>query len=428
MFPIEDAAAALRDRQTTDGLVVPDYEGFCFANVPGTVGDLFGVDVGPTLPDDALAGVGTDVSHVVVVLLDGLGWRRFHRDKGDHRLLARLDDRAVVTPLTSVAPCSTASAITTVHTAATPADHGVFGWDVRLPDHETTVEVFPHQVRADGEASARAAARRPPVPADEVVAADPIYPDLAAAGVDPAVVQPAETLGSEYAAATFDGASQIPYESFVDGTTALRERLEGVGGRSYTYLYAPDLDSASHDYGTDSGAYHHALARLTRILSETLYDDLAAETAAETLLILTADHGLVDFEPGPEGCLDLLSVDGVADSLARDATGEPIQPWGDYRLLHLAIRDGECERARRALESRGALVLSREQVRERGVFGPETGETFERRCGDLVCTHPDLKLTWPSAEKILPKIGMHGGPTAREMIVPFAAARLSNLQ
>jgi len=49
--------------------VVPDYEGYCFANVPGTVGDVF-------------AGVETDVSHVVVVLLDGLGWYRFHRTLG----------------------------------------------------------------------------------------------------------------------------------------------------------------------------------------------------------------------------------------------------------------------------------------------------------------------------------------------------------
>jgi hypothetical protein len=125
-----DAAAALLDRQRRDGVVVPDYDGYCFANVPGTVGDAFGVDVGRGLPEDALAGVETGVSHVVVVMLDALGWHRFHRDAADHRLLSRLRERGTVTPLTSVASASTAPAITSVHTGTPPATHGVLGCDV----------------------------------------------------------------------------------------------------------------------------------------------------------------------------------------------------------------------------------------------------------------------------------------------------------
>lgn len=427
-------AAALLDRQTNDGLVIPDYDGYCFANVPGTAAAALGESVGPTLPADALDGVDTDVSHVVVVLLDGLGWRRFRRDGGEHRFLSRLRERARVTPLTSVAPSSTASAITTMHTAAPPADHGVFGWDVRLPNYETVIEVFPHRVRdarqteSGPESEDLSESARPPIPADAVVEADPIYPDLEAAGVDTAVVQPAETLGTEYAAATFRGATQVPYETVADGATLLRDRLAAKNGPSYTYVYASDLDTASHDYGTDSGAYHDALARLTRRFSAALYDDIDAATAPDTLLFVTADHGLVDFEPGPDGCLDLLSVDGITDALARDDAGRPILPWGDYRLLHLAVRDGKRDQAGRALKAHGGTVLTREQVRERGFFGPDAGETFERRCGDLVYTHPDQKLTYPGAQKIVPKIGMHGGPTPEEMVVPFAAARLSDLQ
>jgi len=420
-----DEAAALLDRQTRDGLVVPDYEGYCFANVPGTAADALGVDVGRSLPSEALASVESDISHVVVVLLDGLGWHRFHRDGEDHRLLARLADRGTVTPLTAVTPSSTASAITTMHTGAPPAQHGVFGWDIRLPDHETVVEAFPHEIRSTGDGTDDPT---PPVSSDEVVCADPVYPALEAAGVDTAVVQSADTLGTAYADATFKGATQVPVDDVVHGATALRERLESVDGPSYTYCYVSDLDSASHDYGTDSGAYHDALATATRALSRALYDDLDPATGDETLLVLTADHGFVDFEPGPEGCLDVFSIDAVTESLARTSSGDPVRPWGDYRFLHLAVRDGAVDRARRALEAHGVTVLTREGVRDRGCFGPEAGPVFDRRCGDLVCTHPDLKLVYPSAESIVPKTGMHGGPTPREMLVPFAAARLSNLQ
>ncbi|PSQ28319.1 hypothetical protein BRD06_04220 [Halobacteriales archaeon QS_9_67_15] len=246
--------------------------------------------------------------------------------------------------------------------------------------------------------------------------------------VDAAVVQSADTLGTAYADATFEGATQVPVDDVVHGATALRERLESVDGPSYTYCYVSDLDSASHDYGTDSAAYHDALATATRALSRALYDDLDPATADETLLVVTADHGFVDFEPGPEGCLDVFSIDAVTESLARTSSGDPVRPWGDYRFLHLAVRDGAVDRACRALEAHGATVLTREGARDCGCFGPEAGPVFDRRCGDLVCTHPDLKLVYPSAESIVPKTGMHGGPTPREMVVPFAAARLSNLQ
>jgi len=321
------AVDARLDRCRHGGVVVPDYEGYCFANVPRTVGDVLDVDVGRSLPEDTLVGVETDVSHVVVVILDGLGWDRFHRDRDDHRFLSRLGERAAVTPLTSVLPSSTASAVTTAHTGATPAEHGVFGWDVRLPDNDVTVEAFLHE-------------------------------------------------------------------------------------------------------------YHDALASVTAQLSQALYDDLDGETAAETLLMVTADHGLVDLEPGPAGCIDVLSVEGVADALARGPSGEPVHPWGDHRLLHLAVQRGEQNRVRAALESRGVTVFTREEVRELGLYGPATtsaldrrcGSAFDQRCGDLVCTHPDRKLVSPSNRKAVPKIGMHGGPTARETLVPFAAARLSELR
>ena len=120
---VQPAADRLLGRCRHDDLVVPDYNRYCFANVPGTVGELLNVDVGRPLPPDVFRGIDTDVTHVVVVVLDSLGWHRWNRDAHDHRFLSQLNARGTVTLLTSVAPSSTAPAITSVHTGVPPAEH-----------------------------------------------------------------------------------------------------------------------------------------------------------------------------------------------------------------------------------------------------------------------------------------------------------------
>ena len=61
--------------------IMPDYDGYCLSNVPGTVQSLFGVDSGrPRLPKDALGN--TDVSgidNVILILCDGLGYNEWSR-------------------------------------------------------------------------------------------------------------------------------------------------------------------------------------------------------------------------------------------------------------------------------------------------------------------------------------------------------------
>lgn len=415
-------AAGLRDRQTADGLVVPDYDEYCFANVPGTFGDVFDVNVGSSLPDRALSGVDTDVSHVVVVVLDSLGWHRWRRDADDHRFLSQIDAHGTVTPLTSVASASTAPAITSVHTGATPAEHGVLGCDVVLSDPKTILRPFPHEVRSDVAAESTV----PQVGADEYITADPVYPRLERAGVETRVVQPAETLGTEYANATFRGATQVPYEGAADGASALRDTLLDGSGPSYTYWYTPILDSLTHEYGPDSGAYHNALADVTRSLSRALYDGVDAETAAETLLVVTADHGTIPLESGAAGALRILDIDGVESRLRQSERGR-IPPFGDPRACCLAVESGETGAVVEAVESAGATAITRERARELRLFGPADAPGWHR-CGDVIVTDPDRALVYPSMEKVASFAGVHGGFTPREMIVPFAAVRLSNLQ
>lgn len=75
----------------------------------------------------------------------------------------------------------------------------------------------------------------------------------------------------------------------------------------------------------------------------------------------------------------------------------------------------------------GVAAALREHARKRGLFGPDPGPTFDRRCGDLVVYHPEKRIDHGGVD-VADKIEMHGGRTPREMLVPFAAARLSTLR
>lgn len=399
------------------GLVSPAYEEYCLVNVPGSLAARLGVDVGPSLPGDAVVDLGADVSHVALVLVDGLGYRRWRRDALDYRLFARLEAVGHVTPLTTVVPSSTPTAVTSVHTAAAPAEHGILGWDVRLPAHEAIVEAFPHALR-DG------ADDPPPVAAETLVAAEPVYPSLEAAGVRTRVVQPAATLGTAYAGAAFRGAEQVP----ANGRPArcLRRILERATGPTYTYVYLPRIDALSHEHGTDAPPYHRALAATSERFAAELYDRLDSGVAAETLLAVVADHGMIDLPPGAAGCLDLRSIDGLDGTFRRRSTGTPVPPYGDPRATHLAVRPEAVDDALDALAARGVPALTATAARD--LFGPEPGPAFTARCGDVVCFPPVRKIVHAAVDGVVPYVGMHGGRTPTEMLVPFATGWLSTLQ
>jgi hypothetical protein len=291
------------------------------------------------------------------------------------------------------------------------------------------IRPFPHEARGDVVGDRSDGGSDPPVGADDVAAAEPVYPAFEAAGVETTVVQPAESLGTVHASATFRGANAVPYDGLADGATRLREVIEAADGPSYTCWYAPDLDSATHDYGPDSGAYHDALASVTGELSWVLYGDLGPGVASETLLVGTADHGTVPLADGPESWVRVLEIDGVRPRLRR-RDGTIVAPFGDPRLCHLAVEPGGEQSVVAACEAAGLTAFTRRQVDEFGLFGPagEWGDGVGRRCGDVVVTDPDRALVYPGMEKVADFAGIHGGLTAREQLVPFATARLSRLQ
>jgi len=110
-----------------------------------------------------LAGVETDVDVVVVALVDGFGYEQFRRDRDRYDLLSRLVERGRVTPLTSIYPSETAAAITTLHTASLPVEHGLLGWDLYVEEEDLLLETLPFRTK-DGRDPAAVVGRELDIP------------------------------------------------------------------------------------------------------------------------------------------------------------------------------------------------------------------------------------------------------------------------
>ncbi|MFC7154563.1 alkaline phosphatase family protein [Halomarina halobia] len=417
-----DVAADLRDAHEDDGSLLPAYGDYCFANVPDTVLSILGGDARRPLPDDVFAGVETDASRVVVLLVDGFGYyRQWLREHERHDLLARVTERGTVTPLTSIFPSETAAAMTTMHTGRQPVEHGLLGWFGYVEELDAVLRTLPFTT-LDGTPATEA---YPSADASLLLDGPTVYERAASAGIDPHVIQPADLVGSAYSGLATRGATSVPYDGFGEMARRIREALEAADGPTYVFAYVPDVDAAAHEAGTRSDAYRATLSDLSTAVEREL-DRLSPGTAAETLLAVTADHGHVDTDP--ERNVDLGSFD-LAPHLRRRPDGTPLQAVGGPRNVQLHLRDGGAggheDAVREELSGLDARMFGREAFRERDLFGDRAPSArFARREPDLLALHRDLSVWYPG--KQLGFVGMHGGLHPDEMLVPFGAVRLAD--
>ncbi|WP_306057120.1 alkaline phosphatase family protein [Natronococcus wangiae] len=418
-----DLESRLREELSEGPYLFPDYGGYCFAGVPETALSPLDGGFDRRLPADVFAGVETDVDNVVLFLLDGFGYEHWREYCGEQEFLSTLADRGTVTPLTAIYPSETAAALTTVHTGRPPVEHGLLGWFQYLESAERIVETLPFTT-LDGEALADVS---PASDARELFEGGTIYRRAQEAGIDSYAIQPAEFVDSGYTRKTAVGAERIGYDAPADLAPSIRRALENSSNRTYVYAYDPTIDAVSHAEGTGTERYRTNLEAILERLRRELIDRLDPDVAARTLLLVTADHGIVDTVP--EENVDATEWDdwpALRETFRRDAAGEPRLPTGSPRNVHFHVRPDRVREARALLGSNlEGRTFTREEALERDLFGPGTPSSlFERRCGDLIAVHRNRGMWWGEMESI----GMHGGLAREEMLVPLAAARLDALR
>ena len=400
----------------------PSYEGGGLLNLMASIGDVCGVDaraVGSGIRYPLLNGIDTSewrrARNLVLVLADGVG-ADFIRRHSPNGFFSR-NQRST---LTSVCPTTTAVAIPTVMTGLPPAVHGLTGWHVYLEEIDCVTAVLPLTVR--GVQMAHGSIIDPA----ELFTCPSIYSRMQRAAH---VLSPSKIAHSPFSQIHTQGATLHPYlppaRSWLDATPfarpkkdffgTLKRLCQTPGEQTFIYAYWPDFDHAAHESGVDSptavALFHEFEAGVESMMAQL--------RGTDTTLIMTADHGFIDSPSDRQVHLE----DHVA---LAEMLSQPV--CGERRLAYCYLKPGAEADFVDYIDS----VLSdrmeawpREKLLDEQWFGPgPVNPRLAGRIGDYVLA---MKDNWTlvdhvPGEKPLRLVGVHGGLSQNEMIVPLCVA------
>jgi hypothetical protein len=325
-----------------------------------------------------------------VLLLDGLGWNLLSGNADVAPYLSSLLPAG--RRLTAGVPSTTAASLTSLGTGLTPGEHGIVGYTSIVPETGALLNALSWDAPVD---PAKWQPHRT------------VFERVAAAGVVTRNVSKARFENSGLTAAAFRGSAHRGADTVEDRLDATRFASR-EGRSSLVYVYDSQLDYTGHGQGSESWQWRKELAAADAFASR-----VRSALPRDAVLVVTADHGMVDV--APENRIDL-DTDPELTAGVRLIGGES-------RFRHLYCADGAVADVLATYRARfgdQALVLSREEAVSRGWFGPVV-DRVTPRLGDVVVAALDAMAL--VASRRFPQeaglIGLHGSLTEDEMAIPL---------
>jgi len=338
---------------------------------------------------------------ICVVLVDGLG-KALLKQKSGHAPFLRTvlaADSAGEHPRTLHAafPSTTATSLSSLGTGVVPGEHGMLGYDVLDPDQDKVVNLL-----GNWDAGVDPLRWQPSPTVFEQLPATIPSVTVSLPKFEKSAMTRAALRGSEFLAATSPQAR-----------IQLAAQTLAAQPKMLMYLYWSELDKAGHAYGTDSPQWEHQLEELDAGMKR-----LAASVPADTLILLTADHGMIDVPRNAR--IDYSQFPELVAGV-RHTAGEP-------RMVHLYLEPDADDSVRDALMAawlerfgKKAWVITGETAIAAGYFGP-VRDGAAGRIGDVLvlAREPiafyDLRRVRPQAMEV---VGQHGSITKAEREVPL---------
>lgn len=427
---IENHLLDIESRLGDEQFLRPDYATFSFAQIPALIELLFDIRRGQhPFASTVLERVNPQPHNVVLLMIDGFGYRQWLRYGERYPFLQRVLEKGNLMPITAVFPSTTAASVTTISSGLTPQEHGLMEWHLYVEELDEVIVTLPFmplskKARAD-ELAERGVNPR------ILFNGTSLHTRLGEYGVASKVFLRDSYANSAYSKLAHAGAKVIPFSSSSDLMVLLRQSLAAANGQSYFYVYWDAVDHMSHTYEPHSAAYLAELNSFTHLLQTEFLEMVDHAVAEQTVLLLTADHGHVVMKP--EETIYLNQWPEVTRALATSPAGRTIYPWGNTRDVFMKVADDRAAEMAAWLADKlagKARVVFPQEEADKGLFGHgREHPQFRARIGNVLVLPYEGYTVWyqhPGLDKSDLR-GMHGGLSREEMLTVLGFATLSDL-
>ena len=343
------------------------------------------------------------VARVCLLLVDGLGWELLRGNAAAAPFLNSIAQE----PLTAGFPATTAASLSSLAIGVPPGEHGLVGYTMALPGYDRAFNTLTWSLYGLGPRVDLAEALVPesfqPLPtlAERAAAAGMPIHHLGPAFHERSALTRAIGRGERFHAAD-------SLEALADGALRLLN-----APRTFVFGYHPRLDAAGHVNGVASQPWKDELVAVDHAVRQ-----LAEQLPADSLLVVTGDHGMVDLQPGER--LDLADHPDIAAGVRILG--------GEARARYVGTVPGATDDVLAAWRSTlgdRMWIWSTEEAIATGIFGPRVSDRARERMGDMVAAaYGRVGIVERSIDPAQARlVGHHGSLTPAEQLVPLLIYR-----
>jgi predicted AlkP superfamily pyrophosphatase or phosphodiesterase len=320
--------------------------------------------------------------NVILILVDALGNEIIEKHKDVCKNI--ISDRVDV--LTSVFPPTTVAATTSILTGKPPVNTGWIGWLQYIKEEDRSIIFFYNKdfYNNDYEPDYNVSERYAPI--------KKIYELIEEKNEDVITYE------------VFPEFREPEHKTFKDLLNKVKKHTE-EDGKHFIYAYWDKVDTYLHSFGTESEKVHKHIEEVNNT-----YLSFINSLNEDTLVILTADHGMIDIEEVP-----LWDYEDVVNTFEHN-------PSIEARATAFFIKDGMKEQFEEAFNRnfREKFVLYKsEDFLASKILGDAKEQTKIREfLGDYVSIAID-KYSFKLSNSDREFKGQHAGLTKEEVLIPL---------
>ncbi len=412
-----DILQEIKKKQQDGSFIYPDYGRYSISEIPPTVLSFFGIPTSrATLSFDCLKNRDKKIENLLFFFIDGFAYDHYVEYEKSLPFFRTLGEAAHIYPLTSVFPSTTSAALTCLQTGFTPQEHGLVEWTLFLEELDRISYGTLKELEID-----------PKMLYDGPT----LYETLREHGVTPYVFTYEAYMPSPYSLAIQKGAEVVTFKNLTDLFPKLLQTLEKATGPHYFFVYWGDVDSTEHIFGPKSTEHVEELKKVAQALETEFKEKLTPAVAAKTLMLVSSDHGQANIQN--EDIIYLNSYLDLENSYLQTVSKKVIVPTGAPHDVFLHIDNSKVpyilDYLRKELKGK-AEVITTAEARTRGLFGLNTPSArFLKRIGDILILPYEGYHIWyqHTPDYYWHQLGIHGGLSRQEMLVPFVVIDLGRL-